>query len=162
MALGLIALLLAGGAAGWLLMRIARPNALDGKRTFTVLKIVVWLGLVAALLAARLWPLAFMVLLAAGGVMAIEAWRDTRIPRASEPEPKKAQPPATVMSVDEAAAVLGVGSKASAEEVRTAHRKLIGQLHPDKGGSDYLASKINAARDLLIGEASRRDNQPPS
>ncbi|WP_375202446.1 DnaJ domain-containing protein [Hyphococcus sp.] len=115
----------------------------------TIMKLVVWLALTAALLAVKLWPIAFMVLLAAGGVTAIEAWRGRAGPVETNEAPP-ASPPARRMSEEEALSVLGLKSGASAEEVRSAYRKLIAQLHPDKGGTDYLAAKINEARDLLL------------
>jgi hypothetical protein len=57
----------------------------------------------------------------------------------------------TGMSRDEALAVLGLGSDASDEDIVTAHRKLMQKLHPDRGGNDYLAAKVNQAKDLLLG-----------
>jgi DnaJ-domain-containing protein 1 len=54
------------------------------------------------------------------------------------------------MTVDEACAILGLGPGATAEEVKEAHRRLMIKLHPDHGGSDYLASQINRARDVLL------------
>lgn len=54
------------------------------------------------------------------------------------------------MSKDEALAVLGLKSGATADDIRAAHRRLMKDFHPDKGGSDYLASKINAAKDTLL------------
>jgi hypothetical protein len=62
-----------------------------------------------------------------------------------------ASPGGGVMSKDEAYAILGLSKGASAEEVRSAHKRLMKDFHPDKGGSDYLAAKINAAKDLLLG-----------
>lgn len=152
MSLGVFALLLAGVGAGWLLWRSARGGPERGGRNVTVLKIVVWLGLAAVLFAAKLAPLALMVLLAAVAVTAIETWRARAVAaeeRASAPAPATRK----AMTRDEAAAVLGVKPDADAEQIRTAHKKLIAQIHPDKGGTDYLAAKINEARDVMLATA---------
>ena len=67
----------------------------------------------------------------------------------------------TGMSLAEAASVLGVPETANAEDVKAAHRKLTGQPHPDKGGTDYFAAKINDARDVLLG-AIDKETAPKS
>jgi len=54
------------------------------------------------------------------------------------------------MSRDEAFAVLGLKAGADPVDIRAAHRRLMKEFHPDKGGSDYLAAKINQAKDVLL------------
>jgi hypothetical protein len=58
--------------------------------------------------------------------------------------------PSGAMSRDEALAVLGLKEGATADDIRTAHRRLMKEFHPDHGGSDYLAAKINQAKDILL------------
>ncbi|WP_448663195.1 J domain-containing protein [Sphingomonas sp. CJ20] len=68
-----------------------------------------------------------------------------------KPRHKPARPkPAPALAEDEARAILGVGAGAGADEVRAAHRRLVTALHPDKGGSEELTRRINAARDTLL------------
>lgn len=61
-------------------------------------------------------------------------------------------PASTSMTTEEACKVLGVDENASKEEIIEAHRKLIQKIHPDRGGNDYLAAKINQAKDFLLGK----------
>lgn len=55
------------------------------------------------------------------------------------------------MGEEEARDLLGLSRGASADEIKASHRRLIKQVHPDHGGTDYLAHKINQAKDLLLG-----------
>jgi DnaJ domain len=57
----------------------------------------------------------------------------------------------TAMTREEALQVLGLAPGASDAEIREAYHSLIQKLHPDHGGSDYLAAKVNQARDVLLG-----------
>ncbi len=54
------------------------------------------------------------------------------------------------MSREEAYAVLGLKPGSDAATVRDAHKRLMRMAHPDNGGSDWLASRLNQARDILL------------
>lgn len=54
------------------------------------------------------------------------------------------------MSRKEALAVLGLGEGATRDDIHAAYKRLMSKLHPDAKGSDYLAQKINQARDTLL------------
>ncbi|MEQ8603581.1 MAG: hypothetical protein RIB45_09690 [Marivibrio sp.] len=56
------------------------------------------------------------------------------------------------MTDDEAWRVLGLSPGASAQDVKDAHRRLMKVVHPDVGGSDYMASKVNEAKRVLLGK----------
>ncbi len=55
------------------------------------------------------------------------------------------------MSEEEARSLLGLSRGASPSEIKASHRRLIKQVHPDHGGTDYLAHKVNEAKNLLLG-----------
>jgi DnaJ-domain-containing protein 1 len=89
----------------------------------------------------------------------MEAYLDWRVPHwreAGGAEPKheshaRSRKPSGHMSMDEAYAVLGLEPGAGEEEISRAHRQMMKKFHPDQGGSTYLASRINEAKDVLLG-----------
>lgn len=63
---------------------------------------------------------------------------------------KPRRPARLPLNEREARAVLGVAADADADQIRAAHRRLLANVHPDRGGSDELARRVNAARDTLL------------
>jgi hypothetical protein len=69
------------------------------------------------------------------------------------PEGGSTQPPPrrqSGMSADEAYQVLGLRPGATEADIRAAHHRLMRTAHPDSGGSDWLATRVNQARDVLL------------
>lgn len=88
---------------------------------------------------------------ALAGRYGVQAWHafKTRPPRMRRFYEGGFQP---TMTKREAALILGVRENATPDKVKEAHRKVMVANHPDAGGSHYLASKINEAKDLLLGK----------
>jgi DnaJ family protein C protein 19 len=70
--------------------------------------------------------------------------------RASAAPP--AQSPKQAMSRAEALDILGLEEGASETDIEAAYKALIVKNHPDQGGTDWLAARLNEARDILLGD----------
>ena len=79
------------------------------------------------------------------------AWRMTGEAQQERAGAESGPSSGRTMTREEALAILGLKADADEDAVKAAHRNLMASFHPDRGGSDYLASLINRARDLLLG-----------
>ncbi len=75
-----------------------------------------------------------------------EEWRDRQASQGTPHSPSSN----SQMTLQEAYDILGLAEDASREDIIASHRRLIQRLHPDRGGSVYLASKLNQAKKILL------------
>ncbi|MCC7168460.1 MAG: DnaJ domain-containing protein [Rhodospirillales bacterium] len=81
-------------------------------------------------------------------------WRAMRTHFGRGPQGSGSGPPPRsggAMTREEAYATLGLSPGASREDIQSAYKKLMQKVHPDMGGSDALAARLNQARDILLG-----------
>ncbi len=88
----------------------------------------------------------------------IEAWLDRTHPTWREDMARAENEPGAggIMTGEEALEILGLKPGAGPDDIRRAHRDLMKKMHPDAGGSGYLAAKINEAKEVLLGKGSDR------
>ena len=90
---------------------------------------------------------AALALIAAAFPFALSFWNKTR----QKKEAPINQTPSP-MTKKQALEVLGLESNADKKEIEKAYKKLMNKLHPDKEGSEWMAAKLNEARDTLLKE----------
>jgi DnaJ family protein C protein 19 len=145
----------------WLLLgALVLVVFLGGLRAFeqasitTIKSLIAWivalggLSLTALLLISGRGPLAVSGLVMFGPLI-WQRWRAAHSGHSqrSQSPPRRAS---GSMTVEEAWQVLGLQPGADSDTIRAAHRRLMRGAHPDGGGSDWLAARINQARDLLL------------
>jgi DnaJ homolog subfamily C member 19 len=148
--MGLLITLLATFGAVGLLDYITRKRGVTPAQLSSLLTLSILLGLAGLLMLFRGGYMIAIPALAAAGL----AWvRYGQLKKLLETGSKPTMTQANGGGMDraQALAVLGLAEDASETEIVAAHRRLITGLHPDQGGSDYLASQINEARDVLLG-----------
>lgn len=140
--MGLIWLALAAIAV-WALVRLGRQTERRGRAHWRVTATLLGAVLLAGALAAFRGSWLTAAALAGAGLYLAWSSRQRPIVR-SEP-----------ISEADARAVLGVGPAATEAEIRSAWKRAMARAHPDQGGTEGLATRVNAARDRLLGKAGR-------
>jgi hypothetical protein len=131
---------------------------LGGLRAFEKASITSLKSLGAWVLALGGITLALLMILTGRGGLAIGAvalfgpliWQQLKAAQAGERPSARPSRTSGAMSRAEAYEVLGLKPGATEAEIRDAHRRLMRSAHPDHGGSDWLATRINQARDVLL------------
>lgn len=108
--------------------------------------LIALLGLIGAGLA-RLLPL---LLKYAPYIQRLWQWRQQQAQSGQAYQQARSSNPAS-MTREQALAILGLDTHADQAAIIDAHRRLMAKLHPDKGGTDYLAAQLNLAKQTLLG-----------
>ena len=140
--MGLIWLALAAIAV-WALVRLGRQSERPGRGQWRIAATLLGAVMLAGgVLAAShgAW-LAAAGLVGAGFYLILSSRIRTAVGKAMRPD---------IIGDAEARAILGVPADASPEAINAAWRRLMGRAHPDQGGTEGLAARVNAARDRLL------------
>jgi hypothetical protein len=128
-----------------------------GKPLLLIVAVVVVVLAAIALALSGLWPVAMSLVggLAVYGKPILRAfglWLAIKRFRKPNANPGSKGPAQNLSPMDKAQArkILEVRPNASIEDITMAHKRLMAKNHPDKGGSTYLASQINQAKDVLL------------
>lgn len=140
--MGLIWLGLAAVAL-WAMVRLGRQTERARRGHWRISATI----LSAALLAGAVFAAARGAWLIAGGMVSAGVW--LAVQSRIRPVVSKAQP-VEPMSKAEARSILGVAADADAQTIHAAWRRLMARAHPDQGGTEGLAARVNAARDRLL------------
>ena len=149
--------LLFGGLA--LLLLLAGMRAFERASVASIKSLLAWiaalpgLSLTALLLLSGRGPLAFFALSLLFPLLR-ERWAAWRAGSAQPPPRRPVS--GSSMSRAEALEVLGLAPDAGEVEIQLAYVRLIRAAHPDNGGSDWLAARINQARDVLLAGSRGR------
>lgn len=133
--------LVVGAIALWALVRLGRQTERPGRGHWRVSATIIAAALLgggALALARGAWLIGAG--LVAAGLYLVFASRIRAVARSAEPG----------MSVKEARDTLGVSPDATAAQINAAWKRLMARAHPDQGGTQGLAARLNAARDRLL------------
>lgn len=135
-----LAWLVLAGVAVWALIRLGRHSERRGRAQWRVAATLFSAVLIGAgvLVASRGAWLPAVGLVGAGLWLTL-ASRQRIVPPRSES-----------MTEAEARSLLGVGPEATPQQINAAWKRLMGRAHPDQGGTEGLAARLNAARDRLL------------
>ena len=147
--------LIVTGLLLWALQGFAKPDQRLLARILKPLGGVAALGIAISVGARGHYEVAIPLGLAALGLLGWMPFDLRTLPWLRGCEPKleqesRPEPNVGRMSVTEAYEVLGLPAGASEADISSAHRSLMKRLHPDQGGSTYLAARVNQAKDVLL------------
>ncbi len=147
-------------ALGAVFLLVGGMRAFESAQVTTIKSFATWVGILGGLTLMVILFLTGRGGIAMTGLMVIGPMLWSRLRTGQLPflgAGKAGTPPPTAnrsgwMSTEDAMQVLGLKPGATKAEIREAHLRLMRTAHPDSGGSDWLAARINQARDVLVGK----------